>query len=279
MSHVFRRFVSVVAAFAVVAIAGTAFAQRAKPPKPACGITAFPFIEGMEWVFQATAPPTAPTGPVAKPRQPARVIIKVLAVEPPADKKIEETVIKLEEKADDRVYNTTLVCKTDAIKVPPESFFFSGEPGGGLYMELGEVVHNEGSAWTYMFQRGKMVVPTWIEDIDVPFTRTPYPGSNAKMPNGMLDLQRNVIIGMPEEVTTQLGTFSATPVQVDLAGSVTLAFPDGEQKFPIPANTLSKLWFAENIGVVQVYNTNGHLYQLVERVDPTAPPAAPAPAP
>lgn len=277
VSNTFRRFIAILTAFCVLGIAHSADAQRKKKKKkikPACEITAIPFIVGTEWVYKAVPPPTPPKGPLPKPRQPATIIIKVLAVELQENK---ETLITLEEKAQDKVYTTKLRCKKDALIAPPESFFFSGEPGGGIQIELGEVTRAENSAWTYQFVRGKLMNPTWIEEIKAPFTRTKYEGTNIKIENGSLDLQRNIIVGwnQPEDIETDLGPMSATPLQVDLRGSVFLDMETGKQEFSIPANTLSKLWFVDEIGLVQVYNTNVHMYQLMNWTDPNADPEAP----
>lgn len=283
MSNVSRNTVSLLAALVVFCIAVPADAQRKpKPIPPACGITAIPFIVGAEWTYQAVPLPNPPLKPLPKPKQPATVTIKVKAVEPQEDKtkkKAErETWITLEESIEEQPPKITkLVCKQDALNVPPESFFFSGEPGGGIRIELGELTRSKDSNWSYIFQTGKMVLPTWIEEMKVPFTRTQHEGADAKMLSGMLDLQRNVAIGGAEELKMDFGEFAATPMMVDIRGSLNLDLESGRQEYPIPANTISKLWFMDEIGLIQVHNTNAHMYQLVARVDPNAPPEEPAP--
>lgn len=280
MSNHSRRIIAILTAIAVVGITQTADAQRGrkKKIKPACDITAIPFVVGTEWVYKAVPPPTPPKGPLPKPRQPATVTIKVMSVEVQENK---EVLITLEEKAEDKVYNTKLTCQKDALRVPPESFYFSGELGGGIQIQLGEVTHKEPDvSWSYRFTKGKLTVPTWIEELKAPFTRTASEGSNIKIQNGSVDLQRNIIVGwnQPENLETDMGPMSATPMQVDLRGSVILDMANGPQEFSIPANTLSKLWIVDGIGVVQVYNTNVHMFQLMHWTDPNADPAAPPPA-
>ena len=278
MSNNSRRFIALLGALAIVGMAHTADAQnrRKKKIKPACDITAIPFIVGTEWVYKAVPPPTQPKSDLPKPKQPATVVIKVVAIE--QDKK--ESVITLEEKAEDHAYTTRLRCKKDALLVPPESFFFSGEPGGGIQIQLGEITRPADSSWSYQFTRGKLIVPTWIEDLKAPFTRTKSEGTEVRIENGSVDLQRNIIVGwnQPEKLDTDLGPMTATPMQVDLRGSVTLDMENGKQEFSIPANTLSKLWLVDAVGVVQVYNTNVHMYQLMGWTDPNADPNAPPPA-
>lgn len=265
-----RNSLAVLLALPILCMTSAAIAQR--QPRPACNLKAMPITPGKEWVYTAVAPPNK--APIAKPKQPAVVTIKVMDMKTEGKGKDQKTLITLEESADGRTYTTVATCAKDALYLPPESLLFSGEPGGGLQISVGEVVRGEDSAPTYKFHLGTMRVPEWIENLQATFTRTPSEGTGAKLVDGALDLQRIVMIGLPEEVTTAMGTFQATPVQVDLRGSVTLNFEPEAKEFNVPANTISKLWFAENLGVVQIYNTNGHMYQLseVKTADPVKQP-------
>jgi hypothetical protein len=265
-----RNSLAVLLALPIVCMTSAAIAQR--KPQPACNLKAMPFTQGKEWVYTAVAPPAK--APIAKPRQPAVLTLKVVEIKTEGTGKDQKTLITVEETADARTLTTVLTCAKDALWVPPQSVLFSGEPGGGLQMTLGEVVRGEDSAPSYKFYLGTMRIPEWIEDMKATFTRTPTEGTGVKLVDGALDLQRIVLIGLPEEVSTALGSFQATPVQVDLRGSVTLNVEPEAKEFNIPANTISKLWFAENVGVVQIYNTNGHMYQLkeVKTPEPQQPP-------
>ena len=259
------------AAAVCLALPGNAEAQRSKAPKPACGITAFPMIQGAVWVYGARALPNPPKKPLPKPKQPEKITITVKSVVTEGRGKDETSTIVLEEDLGYRKYETTLKCKKDVMDVPPDSLFFSGHPGGGLAIALGEVERTENS---YKFQRGKMVIPAWLEGIKTTFTRQAAEGTEAKLGGGSLDLQRDVKIGLVEPVTTDAGTFDATPLQVILLGSVILDVEAESKTYNIPANTISKMWFADNVGVVQIANTNAHLYQLLEYKPPE--PEAPA---
>lgn len=233
----------------------SAEAQRA--PRPACNLKAFPMVAGIEWVYEARAIPgrAPPKQPPPKPVQPEKVTIKILTV----TKEGPITTIELEESSDYGTVKTTLTCERDKLNVPMNSFFFAGEPGGGLNVEVTDV---ERTGNSYLFRLGKVQIPEWTEEVKGKFTRTPPEGSKAMLFNGSFDLQRVVLIGLPEPVSTDLGDLSASPVQVDLRGSVTLDSTPEPYTFSVPANTISKLWFAENLGVVQVFNPNSHLYML-----------------
>jgi hypothetical protein len=283
----------VMAAAALAAPAGSAHAQVQRKPAPACGIKSIPFIQGTEWVYSAVSPPeeirqAAMKIAANKPKQPDQVVIKVVAVKPlpagAAEITLEETTKQSPPGAGadkppvEFTKTITATCAKDWLDVGLESFFFSGEPGGALSYEVSEAQRapNEHS---YVFQLGTLRVPEWIVNIKASFKRVPSEGVDVALVPGTLDLQRIVKRGAPEPVTTLLGEFSATPVQIELVGSVTLAL-EPEEKFSIPANTFSKLWIADNVGVVQVSNSNGHTYHLTEiRVagQPTTPAGQPAP--
>jgi hypothetical protein len=270
---------AVLAVAALAASAGSAHAQVQRKPAPACGIKSIPFIQGTEWVYSAVAPPeeirqAAMKIAANKPKQPSEVVIKVVAVKPLPGGAAE---ITLEETAHEITKTTTATCAKDWLDVGLESFFFSGEPGGALSYEVSEAPRAP-SEHSYVFQLGTLRVPEWIVSIKASFKRVPSEGVDVALVPGTLDLQRIVKRGAPEPVTTLLGAFSATPVQIELVGSVTLAF-EPEEKFSIPANTFSKLWIADNVGVVQVSNSNGHTYHLTEirqAGQPTAPAGQPA---
>lgn len=269
---------AVMAAAALVVPTGAAHAQR-KPPASACGIKALPFVQGNEWVYTAVQPPedirqAAQKIAANKPKQPARVVIKVVSVTALPGGAAE---IVLEETADAVTKTTKATCVKDALDVGLESFFFSGEPGGALNYELSEP-ERPATEHSYVFQLGTLNVPEWIVNIKASFKRLPSEGIGVKLVDGTLDLQRIVKRGAPEAVTTGFGNFNAVPVQVELVGSVTLAYQP-EEKFSIPANTFSKLWIADNVGVVQVSNSNGHTYHLTEfRIGGQPQPAQPGAA-
>jgi hypothetical protein len=282
--HARTACISAVLVVAALLSAGAAEAQRKpKPPQPACGLTSFPMIPGYEWTYEPVAPPNPPSGPRPKPKQPIKLRLKVLAVQPSATNPA-ETEIQLQESftlaegAQEQSYQTRLTCTKDALNVPPESFLFAGEPGGGLNITLGELTR-EGNS--YIFRKGLITVPPTtgelIENIKTTFTRTAHSKTKAEMANGSLDIQRLVRIGINETVSTAAGSFDTIPVQVDLRGNLTLDVKPEPQTFSIPANTISKLWFAPNVGIVQVYNPNVHLYQLSDFQQPD-PTAASAPA-
>ncbi len=266
------------AAAALVVPTGAAHAQR-KPPASACGIKALPFVQGNEWVYTAVQPPedirqAAQKIAANKPKQPAKVVIKVVSVTALPGGAAE---IVLEETADAVTKTTKATCVKDALDVGLESFFFSGEPGGALNYEISEP-ERPATEHSYVFQLGTLNVPEWIVNIKASFKRLPSEGIGVKLVDGTLDLQRIVKRGAPETVTTGFGSFNAVPVQVELVGSVTLAYQP-EEKFSIPANTFSKLWIADNVGVVQVSNSNGHTYHLTElRIGGQPQPAQPGAA-
>lgn len=260
-------------------VVGIPMAHAQPKPKPACGIKALPFIEGNQWVYTPVAPPeevraSALKIAANKPKQPSKFTVKVLSVVPgetkgTAEITLEETAHYLVKGEDDNEQpldiskTLKLQCAKDWLDVPPDSFLFTGEPGGSMGLEVGEITRPENDH-SYVFQLGQLRVPEWLSNIKAPFTREPSQGTQAGLAGGSLDLQRSIKRGGLEPITTALGTFDATPVQIELVGSVTIDMKPEPEKFSIPANTISKLWAADNIGVVQMFNSNGHMYQLIE---------------
>ncbi|ACY15888.1 hypothetical protein Hoch_3386 [Haliangium ochraceum DSM 14365] len=247
-----------------------------------------PFAEGFQWTYIAVSPPeetlkAAMKIAANKPKQPDKFVVKVTSVQPAAEAGV--TDITLEETSyvtpmgSEEVIElsrtTKLSCVKDALDVSLDSFFFSGEPGGPMHYEVSEGERPEGEH-SYKFQLGTLRVPEWIVNVTGTFQRNPSEGTDVRLEDGTLDLQRIMKRGGAEEVGVAYGTFSATPVQVELVGSVTLNMQPEAEKFSIPANTFTKLWVADDIGIIQVANSNGHNYQLSEFIKSPADAAAPA---
>ncbi len=272
---------SVVAAVALVSSVDSAHAQR--KPQPACGIKALPFVEGYEWVYLPVQPPeevrkASQKVAANKPKQPDQFTVKVLSVTTEGPRNAQRTKIVLEETAQivpkggagepiKLTQTVTLECGTvgrqQYVDVPPQSFLYAGEPGYALNLTLGEIERGA-DEHTYKFQLGSLRVPEWIENLKSSFERNASEGTEAEILDGSVDLQRIVKVGYPEDLETPLGKIKGTPVQVEMVGSVFINFQPKAEEFSVPANTINKLWLTENIGVVQIFNSNGHMFQLFE---------------
>jgi hypothetical protein len=272
---------TVAAAAALLASsAALAPAHAQKKPLPACGITGIPFAVGNEWTYEAVASSVAiPEGALARiPKQPSKVVIKVTGIETVnAQTTIlldEKITTKIDEKTSvDRTVQTKLSCAADHLDIDPQSYFFAGEPGGGLQIELTDVKR---TGTTLPIKAGFLAGPTWIESLVGKFKAKSVEGTNAPTVEGEFDFERQWGVGQVESVTTALGSFQGPRLMVELVGQLKLASaPD--KPYDIQANLRSALWFAKGVGVIQTLNNYGHQYQLTA-TNVIAAPAAPGAA-
>ncbi len=257
---------SAVAASAALS-AGEAHAQRANRSRPACGIKFLPLQEGNRWVYQPVESPLQAAerdkpGLVIRrerntPRQAQRIEVEVLSI----DTESGQTQIRLREKVDELELETTLQCTSDGLTVPPESLFYAGQPGGALLISL-EDVEREGEL-QFPLRRGGVAPGEHTTSFKAKVARRASEGSGAQLGNGELEVQRKLGVGSREALATPSGTYRATRVQVELSGRARME-PNLDKPLEMPAGTMANLWFEDGLGLVQLYNSYGHMYQLVE---------------
>jgi len=245
-----------------------------------CGTKVFAFAEGNEWTYGAVTSmiQLADNDPRKRmsPPQPktVHVVVKSVKAEKGAD-----TVITLEEKVtidltpqgstkapliDERTLTTTITCNAKGkFEVSPDSFFFAGEPGGTLGLTVDKIDRSHDTSWK--LTNGGIGDAPWREEIVAHWTRTPSPGSDAKLGSGKLELEHAFTPQPPETIITKVGTYKAEKVGLLTTGRVTLENAlqlTAPQE--LPANWLSTMWVAEGVGFVQVLNAYSHEYQLID---------------
>src|SRR5688500_6294897 len=108
----------------VPSLAAAARPERgSRDASSACGVEILPLVEGNTWSWQSLDDTVTVT------------IKKITAGDP--------TIFEVEEKLADRTLALTWTCTDEGLVVPPGSFLWLGEPGGGVGMEL-EVSKHEG---------------------------------------------------------------------------------------------------------------------------------------
>jgi len=240
----------------------------------ACGARILPLVEGNKWTYGFVAAPISPPPELQKlmPSEPNQIIITVKSVEP----KGLDTLVTLEEKTvadlskdpkkhilDERTLTTTITCNRTKFEISPDSFFFSGEPGGTFGLTFDKVDRPKDTSWKLI--NGGIGEGDWREDIIAHFTRTGINGSGAKLDSGKLELERKFTPAQPERLNTKIGLYTAERLVVTTTGRVTLDHPQPETKaMELPANWINQLWLVPNVGVVQVLNSFAHMYQLTE---------------
>jgi len=239
-----------------------------------CGAKILPLVEGNKWTFgfvESGAPGREDLFKLV-PAQPSQIVISVKSIETKGD----ETVVTLEEKTtadlskdskkhilDERTINSTITCGRTKFEISPDSFFFSGEPGGYFGITFDKLERPKDTTWKLV--NGTIGDQQWREDIVAHFTRTPTPGSGATLDSGKLELERKFIPAQPEQVNTKVGLYTAERLAVTTTGRITLDHGQPETKLAeLPANWVNQLWLVPNVGVIQVLNAYGHKYMLTD---------------
>jgi hypothetical protein len=251
-------------------------AKAGAPGKPACGVKVLPLVVGYQWTYNSIAAPLPPLDAVKRlsPPQPKAVVITVKSVETKAG----ETVVTLEEKLtvdrtrdpkkpeiDEYAVESTITCTDKKFDVSANSFFFAGEPGGYLGLDVTKLERLKGTS--IQMTKGTIGEAEWREDLVMTWARKATEGSGAKLGSGKVELERRFTPQDPEPVTTKSGmVYKCEKIGLITTGRVTLDNPGNPNHKPmeLPAGWISTLWMADNVGVVQTLNNFGHMYQLID---------------
>ena len=279
------RFPLLLTALALVpALAGAApktgkqdAAKAGAAGKPACGAKIMPLAVGNQWTYNSIAAPLPPPDAIKRlsPAQPKTIVITVKSVEA----KGAETVVTLEEKLtidrtrdakkpeiEELAYESTVTCTADKkFEISPNSFYFAGEPGGYIGLEITKTDHLKGTS--LVLAKGTVGEAQWREDLAITWKHKPTEGSSAKLSSGKVELERQFTPQDPEPITTKSGfMYKAEKIGLLTTGRVTLEKPGNPNHKPmeLPASWVSTLWMADNVGVVQTLNSYGHMYQLID---------------
>jgi hypothetical protein len=260
MISVHARLTLLALAAALAVAPASAEAQKKKPKvKPACGLRVLPMAEGTEWTYQYYVPEGVVLPPGVRIQEPSSMTIKVVKVEKSGDK----TLISLEEGYRKVLLKTQLECdKKGGLIVPPDSFFFAGQPGGGLQMTLGKV---ERKAETNIFAGGALKGDAF-EELRTTATREPSAGSGAVLVPAKLEIERKMVVGANETVESGMGSRKATRVTINMTGRATL---DTTPDKPLNVPQLDVvMYYEQDVGVVQVRNSLGQGWKLAEHKTP-----------
>jgi hypothetical protein len=263
----------VAAAVAVTWAPGDAAAQKGKK-KSACGIKGLPLVVGNQWTYAPSPPPAKAPEAAARfiPPQPSKIIITVVAI----DQKDGATVVRLDETLDARKLETTITCVDGKrFDISPDAFWFAGEPGGFIGLEMSKL-ERKGTSWVV---KGGRFEPTWREDLSATWKRIPSKGVEVELGGGTLQMERVFTSSRAlEPIAGPQKTIMAPKLSIEITGRITL---DGSEKTAeMPANWINHLWIADDLGVVQVLNSFFHQYTLIDfKTGQTAPPVQPKDAP
>ena len=238
-----------------------------------CGAKVLPLAVGNTWTYSMVPSPQPPDDSIKRlsPAQAKGIVITVKSVEA----KGTDWVATLEEKVsydrtkdekkpivEDHTYTSTITCNDKTkFDISPNAFFFAGEPGGYVGLDL-DNVDRKGTSWALV--KGGVGDKEWREDLVMHWTRKPTEGSGAKLGAGKIELERRFTPQEPEALSTKPGMYKAEKIGLITTGRVTLEGPSSPNAKPmeLPANWVSQLWIADGVGVVQTLNSYAHMYQL-----------------
>jgi len=254
--------------------AKAAAAAKAGAGVSACGANVLPLVAGTQWTYNPVPAPVPAPDAITRiaPARPNQIVITVKSI----DAKGADTVVTLEEKfqidrtkdkekplIEDRAITTTITCSPTKFDISPDSFFFAGEPGGTMGLELSEVTRVKGTSLTLV--KGGIGEAPWGEDLLIKWTQKPTDKTNAKLASGKLEMERRFTPQPIEPITTKMGMYRAEKLGLITTGRVTLDEHQPTTKpLELPAGWVSTLWLAEGLGMVQALNSYGHMYQLVD---------------
>lgn len=278
---------------ALTALASTAPAAAApaagakKKTPPACGARILPLVVGNTWTYKPSAPRTAKGEDIKPdpafnriiPKQPEEVVITVTNIETTG----QETTVSLEEKSSfsitvekksdkslstsksELLVKSTIVCSRTKFEISPESFLFSGEPGGAREIAFSEIKRSQDTSWKLV--NGTMSENPWREDIVATFQRTAAPAAKVKLSGGKLELERKFIPEAPESISVVSGEQYAQVDKMTLTttGRVTLdeAKAPNAKPMDLPQGWNTRYWIKNDVGLVRVLNSFAHQYDLV----------------
>ncbi len=237
------RFALVIAALAVLAV--PAAAQKAKRPKPACGIKYLPLVEGNWWTYEPVNQP--PAGPPA-----AQLKVEVVKVETEG----KTTTITMKETYREVEFEMIATCTKAGLVLPPESFFFAGEPGGVSNITIENYTH-KGTSFPIKFKPGDQ----WFEEFKFDVVRAPAEGVKVVHEPAKVELERLTTVSRGQQIVdTAIQTYRTTPIEFEIRGRGLV----GEKSSEIAVRDKGILWFTPLIGLARVREVSAREWQLID---------------
>jgi hypothetical protein len=243
---------------ALIAVAGsllvpaTAAAQGRSAGKAACGADYLALVEGAVLVYEHIPATEEPPGP--KANWPTELTIEITEVAISG----KQATVTLRESFRDTSRETTIKCGPDGIRISPQSFFFAGEAGGGLNLELEDLKQDQPDLPAPANFRSGQV---WTVYIKAAVKRAGK--STAKLGNGRVEIDREIRIGGREPVESATGEHRGYRVDVMLGGRAAVEPALDKWVDLPPANAV--MWLVDGLGLVRAENRFGHGWQLKSR--------------
>lgn len=227
-----------------------------KPAAPACGISFLPLVEGTEWTYKYFVPEgtSTPEGQLHT-NPPESLTIKVDKVVPSGDGAtitVTETYRKVSATRE-------LTCSKDALQVPIDSFFFNGEPGGGIGIKIDKVDRKGDS---FLLKGG--LKENTFQEFRAVATRVPTGKSGAAIPPANLEVERKMTVKGKQPTESDLGEHkTAVRVDIEITGRAAL---ETQKDKPLNMATIpSSMWFQSGVGLVRVESPLAWGWRLAEK--------------
>ena len=247
------RSLAAIAALVSLVLAG--HVANAAVGAPACGIDFLPLAQGRQWTYKFFVPEdSAPPAGQLHVAEPETVTIQVVKVESQGD----STKITVSESYRKVTVETVLTCDKDRLLIPPDSFFFAGEPGGGIGIQLDKLERKGDSV---LLDKG--LGESTFQEFKATAIRKPTDGSGAVIPGARLEIERKMTAKGKDTIESDTGEPQrAIRVDIQLTGRAALDVQK-DKPFNMPAFD-SSMWFAPGVGVVRVQTKTGVGWKLVE---------------
>jgi hypothetical protein len=235
-----RSFRIVVPALALAAAAALSLPHAAAAPKkggggakkPACGLRNLPLYPGASWTYKSGVD---------------EMKLAVDEVGPGKDAEGNAaTVIKVDETFKGETNKLEWTCTEKAgLRVPPESFFFTGEAGGLWGSSIKITKHDD----VWLHPDAEVIHDSgWQEKVKADLTRTDLGGRGAKLEPAKIEVERYVKVDGNEQVEVPAGSFNATKVTFELRGRAIVG--DDKTEMQIDDKNPGAMFFVKDLGIV-----------------------------
>lgn len=210
----------------------------------ACGYRSLPLSVGNSWTYKAGN---------------QSITLKVVGVGTGKDYAGRNaTTIDVEETYGPQVTKTQWTCNPgNGLYIPLDSFFFSGEPGGGIGATYNVTSRDRPSLLPEEQLTGDAA---WIEIVKAEVTRPDGGAAGAVHPPAKLEVERHAQLKGSEKVLLGLGEFRAQKIVFELRGR---AFVE-DQKTEIPIKRPATIWVTSGIGFVKLEDAFDKSWELVD---------------
>jgi hypothetical protein len=228
--------------------------RKAAGGEPACDASYFPFVEGQVMVYELIPAEKEPVGPRAE--WPSELKIEVKEIK----RRGKSATITLVESFRKHSVETEITCSEAGFRISPHSFFFVGEAGGAIGMELQSFKQDQADLPGPMdFRTGQV----WTVYIKAGVKRDVKAETKLETGDAKIEIDRQLRIGARELVETGLGDQRAYRLDVMLSGRAAID-PVIDKWVDLPTSNIT-LWLAPGLGVVRAMNRYGHGWELKSR--------------